>query len=700
MGGELYGGLRGLGGLLEPRGVAVVGASSNLESISGRPLKLLLRYGYGGGIYPVNPNRDSVAGLRCYPQLMDVEGQVDVALVAVRAPMVPEVIRQCGKRGIHFAVIFSSGFAEGGDPALQDQVMRIASEEGVRVLGPNCQGLVNLAKGIPLSFSASLDTDRFLSGPPGGIAYVSQSGAFGFASFACACDMGARFRYVVTTGNQGDLDTVEISMSLLEDPEVRMLMMYLEGVRDGESFVNLLSVARSKGVPVGILKAGRSSRGSEAAKSHTASVAGDSRVWRAVLEQYGAVMLEDLEDIGSFGLMCGAPRPRGNRVGILTTSGGAGIMMADLCSESGLEVPPLNPASVERIGRVIPPFGSPANPVDVTAQVINDPEGLLECLRALRDSGDVDMISVVISMITGESGLKTAEQVGDFARECHLPMICSWLIDQEHGGEFVSRLRALGVPVLRSLRQSAWTLGAMAGLPGSAVPRRESLQPILVPQGLPQGVLTEHQSKEVLRSAGVPVTREELVRTEDQAMRAAESIGYPVALKVMSPDIPHKTDAGVVALGVGPQDICQAFGRIMERAMSVPGAEIHGVLVQEMTGGLECIVGVKRDPVFGPVVVFGLGGVFVEALKDVAVRRAPVFHDEAMEMIASIRGSALLGRFRGRGPVDRLALAEAISLISRLALDPRVVELDVNPLFVKEEGMGVVCGDALINLKG
>ncbi|EHM09517.1 acyl-CoA synthetase (NDP forming) [Thermanaerovibrio velox DSM 12556] len=694
------GDLLGLRGLLEPRGVAVVGASSNLESISGRPLKLLMRYRYQGGIYPVNPNRESIGGLRCYRDLLEVDGPVDVALVAVRANLVPQVIRQCSQRGIGFAVVFSSGFAEGGDQALQEEVIREAEAGGVRVLGPNCQGLVNLAKGIPLSFSASLDTDRFTGGSPGGIAYVSQSGAFGFASFACASDMGARFRYVVTTGNQGDLDTVEVSRALLEDPEVRMLMMYLEGVRDSERLVELLKAARGKGVPVGILKAGRSASGSEAAKSHTASVAGDQRVWRAVLEQHGAILLEDLEDISSLGLMCGAPRPRGSRVGIVTTSGGAGIMMADLCSERGLAVPKLNPNAAERISRVIPPFGSPVNPVDVTAQVINDPLGLKECLEAVRDSGDVDMISVVISMITGEAGLKTAQQVAEFAKTCDMPLLCSWLIDQEHGGEFIELLRENHVPVLRSLRQSAWTLKALCDSSSSLdLGSSGSLAPFRVPEGLMGGVLTEHEAKGVLKAAGVPVTREELAVTLEDALRSAERIGYPVALKVMSREIPHKTDAGVVALGVrGAEELKEAYRTVMARALEVPGAKIEGVLVQEMVKGLECIVGVKRDPVFGPVVAFGLGGVFVEVLGDLAIRKAPVFVDEALEMVDSIKASPLLGRFRGRGALDKRALAEAISAISRLALDERVLELDVNPLFVMEEGKGVVCGDALINL--
>ncbi|ACZ19638.1 CoA-binding domain protein [Thermanaerovibrio acidaminovorans DSM 6589] len=692
---------RDLWGLMSPRGVAVVGASSNLESISGRPLKLLLKYGYGGGVYPVNPKYDSIGGLRCYPDVGSIDGDVDVALVAVRAPLVPSVIEGCGRRGIRFAVVFSSGFAEAGREDLQRELLEAADRWGVRILGPNCQGLVNLAGGIPLSFSASLDTDRLVGATPGGIAYVSQSGAFGFASFACAVDRGVRFRHVVTTGNQADLDTVEVAGCLLEDPEVRMLLLYLEGVRDGDRLVELLIRARERDVTVGLIKAGRSETGSRAAQSHTASVAGDQRVWGAVMEQYGAVMLGDMEDMISLGLACGLPRPRGRRVGIITTSGGAGIMMADLCSDQGLQVPLLDEGTQERIRRVIPPFGSPANPVDVTAQVINDPQGMTECLSALEADPNVDMMSVVISMITGQAGESTARQVADFAASSRKPLVCSWLIDREHGGDLTSYLSERGVPVIGSLRQAAWTLGAISRPRGSFLSGDLPGLPCDDPLRGLEGLLTEHQAKQVLKAWGVPVTMEEMVRDPDEARVAAERIGYPVALKVMSRQIPHKTDAGVVALNVkGPGELKEAFDRVMDAARRVQGARLDGVLVQRMASGVECIVGVKRDPVFGPVVVFGLGGVLVEVLKDVAVRRAPVSPEEALEMIRSLRGYPIFGPFRGRGPLDQGAVAEVISRVSILAMDPRLLELDVNPLFVMEEGQGVVCADALMNVKG
>jgi acyl-CoA synthetase (NDP forming) len=662
-------------------------------------LKLLKCYGFKGSVYPVNPNRESIDGFRCYPSLEALPEVPEVVLVGVRAALVPGVMEECARLGVAFAVIFSSGFAESEETDMQEEIVRIAQRGGVRILGPNCQGLVNLAEGIPLSFSASLDTERR---PSGHVAYVSQSGAFGFASFAMAADAGAGFRYVVTTGNQADLDLIDFARVLSEDPEVRLLLLYLEGIKDGSRFLDLLRFTRSRDLPVAILKVGRSDVAKEAAKSHTAALTGDERVWEAVFNQYGVLPLSDADDVTDVARLFGvSKRTKGNRVGILSTSGGAGIIAADSCASAGLAVPALSPGFRKEVEAFIPPFGSSLNPVDMTAQVINDPQGFRKLLTLMEESPEIDMILPVLSMITGDSGRQMALDLADAFETGKKPMACCWLIDDEHGREFRDLLTERKVPVFAGLRRAATALARLWQWEGrSDLPLEtgtEGAKPRL--SELPSD-MTEAEAKGLLASYGVPITREKLCRSLAESTAAAEEIGYPVALKVMSPDIPHKTDAGIVALRVrDEEELRNTYGRILEKAVKAkPGARIKGVLVQEMvSGGQECIVGVRRDPLFGPVIAVGLGGVFVEILRDVSFRLAPVDRKTVLQMLEELKGLPLLRGARGTPPRDVEALASLVEAISRMALsEPDLIELDVNPVMVLEEGRGAVAVDALI----
>lgn len=682
--------------LFFPRSVAIVGASANFESISGRPLKLLHRYGFRGRIYPVNPNHSQLMGYPCYPDLLSLPETPDVVLIGVRASLVPDILTQAAARRVPFAVIFSSGFAESGEITAQERLVEIASSGGVRLLGPNCQGLANLAEGIPLSFSASLDTDLR---PAGNLAYVSQSGAFGFASFALAMQEGVGFRYVVTTGNQVDLDVVDMASYVLEDEAVEGLVLYLEGLNEGSRFLDLALTARKRDIPLAVLKVGKSETAKHAAKSHTAALTGDEQVWETIFHQFGILQLEDPDDIQDFGkMMVSKRRSKGRRVAVLTTSGGAGIIMTDRLDDAGLSVPPFPEEIQHRLVSFIPPFGSPRNPVDMTAQVINDPEGFSGCLSASLEGDLVDMGVVIISMITGHSGRRMAEDLSAFSQRTSKPLACCWLIDDEHGKENMALLEKARVPLFRSLRRSARGLAWVAQWSEDIdpIPSFPSKEPRLTT--LPER-LTEHDAKLLLQDYGISTTRERLCRTLEEVLSAAHSIGFPVALKVMSPDIPHKTEAGVVELDLADdEDVKNAYGRLLENASRhVKGAEIQGILVQEMvSGGLEFFVGVKRDPLFGPMVLLGLGGIYVEVLKDFSMRKAPVSVKTALKMIRELRGFPLLEGVRGGVPRDQEALAEAVSRISFLAVNEDLLgELDVNPLFVMPKGKGVVAADAL-----
>jgi len=699
-GGEVYVSLNvGLDRLFKPRNIAIVGASSNLDSISGRPLKLLMRYKYKGGIFPVNPKYDSLHGFTCYPDVRSLPVSPDVVIVGVRASLVPGILEQCAEKKVPFAVIFSSGFAEADDPYLQERIVSIAKEGGIRLVGPNCQGLVNFVDGIPLSFTASLDDEPL---EPGNIAYISQSGAFGFASFALSVDSGVKFRYVVTTGNQVDLDAVDFGQYIIQDEEVKLLILYLEGLQDGPRFLELVKRAREKEIPVAVLKVGKSDVAKEAAKSHTAALTGDKVVWDAVFKQYGVIGISDVEDIIDLGHVFSSPkRAKGKNVAILTTSGGAGIIMTDLLDEYGLKVPILKPETQEKIKPYIPSFGSSLNPVDMTAQVINDPKGFPGCLDAVLECSDIDMVTVIISMITGESGRQMTKDLIAANDRTYKPINCSWLIDRKHGEEFLQQLKAAGVPLFQSLRRSAFALSALGKwneiLSKSTVEITVKGEPYLPKLPL---MMTEYDAKRLLEHWGVPVTRERLCLSLEEVLSASEEIGYPVVLKVMSPDILHKTEAGVIALGLSSEEqIRNAYGRILENANKYRhDARIQGVLVQELVDdGLECMVGIKRDPIFGPIVVVGLGGIYVEVLGDVSLRHAPIDETTAYEMIRELKGFPLLAGARGRKKKDIDALARVVSLVSKIAcIESDLLELDANPVFVLDENKGVIVADALV----
>ncbi|MDO9508363.1 MAG: acetate--CoA ligase family protein [Thermovirgaceae bacterium] len=685
--------------LLSPRSVAVVGASGNPESISGRPVKLLQRFGFKGRIFPVNPGRERIADLECFPDIASLPETPDVVLVGVRAGLVPGVISQCADRRVPYSVIFSSGFAESDESDAQREIMDTARRGGVRILGPNCQGLVNFAGSVPLSFSASLDSD---SRPLGNVAYVSQSGAFGFASFAMAAESGVGFKYVVTTGNQADLDIVDFGTAFASDPEVRLLVFYMEGLSDGPRFIEMLRFAGERNVPVAILKVGKSPTGRTAAKSHTAALTGEDEAWRTVFRQYGVIEIEDAEDIADLGKVFGRDRrSSGKKLGIITTSGGAGIIMADRSWDLGLEVAPLPQDVQVSLERFVPSFGSTANPVDLTAQVINDPEGFRSCLDTVLDCPEVDMVAVVLSMITGDSGAVVTRDLIEAARLSEKPMACCWLINREQGGPFLDELITKGVPLFRSLKRCAWALAQLARwMERPALPARAPDNPgePFLP-GMPPD-LTEYDAKRLLERWGVPVSHEILTTSLEGAIAAAEEIGYPVALKIVSPEILHKTDVGAVALRLkDKEELRNAYGRLLERSSkAVPQARIRGVLIQEMVSdGMECMIGVKRDPLFGPLVAVGLGGIYVEILNDVSIRQAPVDRDEAVRMIRDLRGFPLLAGTRGKPPRDVDALADMVSKISVMACaEDTLGELDVNPVFVLDEGNGAVVVDAVV----
>lgn len=701
-----------------PASVAIIGASKDISTINGKPLNYLKKHGYAGAIYPVNPKYEEVGGCLCYPSLEDIPGAVDLALIAVNHRLVPAMLEQCMKKGVRFATIFSSGFAEAGEDGrrMQGQLSEFASKTGLRICGPNCQGGVDLHNNTAAAFSAALDTTPF---KPGSIGFVTQSGALGFSIFNLAQENDIGFSYVISTGNEVDLDCMDYIDFMIDDQNTKIIFLYLEGIRNGSKFVKLAHKALEKGKPLVVLKVGTSEIGSRAAASHTAALTGSDAVFDAFFQQKGIIRVDNIEGFIDLGKIVDSASvmPKGNRLGVVSISGGGGVLCADTAEECGIRMARLQAATVERIKKEIPPFGSPLNPVDITAQAINTAEGFSNVIQAMLADPGVDALVVVITMIVGEPGLRMARDLSGINAGSQKPIIVAWTAGENLMGDQFEILRKSGVPYYQSPVRAVRALAKLmnynnslqektAGARSAESSTKSRIIPSLAMKILKQAetVLTEHQSKELLGSFGIVTGLEELAYTEKEALLIAKKIGFPVAMKINSPDILHKTEAGGICLDV--QDGNQLVKRYREILKNVslynPDARIRGVLIQEMIPpGMEVIIGVNRDVQFGSILMFGLGGIFVEVLKDVSLRIAPVNEKEAMAMIRETHGYKMLTGVRGQAKGDIKALAKTIELVSSMAmaLGPRLKELDINPLIVLPEGKGVKVADALVVLQ-
>jgi acetyltransferase len=699
-----------------PRSIAIIGASKDIRTINGKPLHYLQRHGFAGSLYPVNPKYTEIAGLPCYPDLQSIPGSVDLALIVVNYKLVPAMMEKCAAKKVTFVTIFSSGFAEAGAEGkrVQRQVAQLAAEAGIRICGPNCQGAVDLFGKTAAAFSASLDPAPFLPGPVG---FATQSGALGYSIFNMAQESGIGFSYVVSTGNEMDLDAADFMDFMLEDDQTRMVFAYLEGIRDGAKFIRLADKARRIGKPLAVLKVGRSETGSRAAASHTAALTGSDAVCDAFFRQKGVIRVDDIEafiDLAS-AMKDRAPLPSGRGLGIVSISGGGGVLCSDTAEACGLTVTSLRPETTEVIAANIPSFGSPVNPVDVTARAINTADGFANVIQAMLADAGVDGLVVVVTMIVGEPGLRMARDLVRLSREAAKPIMVAWTAGPNLMAEQFAVLNEGGVPLFHSPVRAVQALAKLMHYGAGATRLATDAQAAAVrpPAALSGGIeellngadrtLTERQSKQVLGAFGISISHERLARSREEALAVCEEIGLPVAMKIDSPDILHKTEADAIRLNVSdPRMVGGHFDDIVANARShCPTARINGVLVQEMVpAGVEVIVGINRDPQFGPVLMFGLGGIFVEILKDVSMRVAPVSTEEAAEMIREVRGYPLLAGARGRAKADVAALADTLVKVSQmaLALGPRLDQLDINPLIVLPEGQGVKVADALLIL--
>jgi acyl-CoA synthetase (NDP forming) len=695
--------------LLRPRSIAIIGASDSALKVSGRPLANLKRYGFRGRILPVNPNRPLVQGLRAYADLSAIPGDIDLAMIMLPAGQTPDAIRACGKRGIPVAIVSASGFAElGADGAGLQRELRLAiAESGVRVLGPNCLGLINVTERAVPTFSTALDDMPDLK--PGPVGFLSQSGAFGGFVFSEAQNLEIGVSQYISTGNELDISAAELLDFLVTDGDCTVVLAYLEGVTSGRRLLDAARRANDADVAVIAVKVGRSTAGISAVRSHTASLAGEDAVFDGAARQFGIVRVDGPEAmLDAAQVFATGRRPRGRRLTTLSHSGGAGALMADAAAASDIEVRPWSAAWQQEMAAVIPGYGSPRNPVDLTGTLIAEPGLLAQALDVVLRHPDTDMIAVLLGCADGISGELLAA-IEDAYRRTDRPLVVVWT---GGSGRPRERLRQLGIPCYPDPVRAARALGLLADYSLRRKVSRPRRPPgidtagaravIAEARAAGQVRLDELQSARLIGAYGVPYAASRPAASESAAVAAARELGGAVAVKLLSSHVSHKSDIGGVRLGLtGPETIRQAARELLAVAAE-RGLPDGRVLVQRMAPpGRELIFGVKNDSVFGPSVVVGLGGILAEAMGDSQVGIAPVDTHDAMDLLRSLRSSRHLDEYRGQPPADVHAAAEAITRLSWLAADlaDDVAELDVNPAVLGPRDSGLVAVDALVMLR-
>ena len=689
--------------LFDPRAIAIYGASSDPSKIGGRPLDFLKKSGFDGPLYPINPKASQIQGLPAYPTMAAVPDAVDLAIVAVPAPAVLAALEDCAAHGVRGAVVLSAGFAEVGGPgvAWQEEMSALARRTGMRVVGPNCMGLINVRRRLLGTFTPSAAGFGLV---PGRISVVSQSGAFGGYCLSLIRQRGLGLNLWITTGNQCDVDVADCIEHFALDAETQVIAGYLEAAADKERLFHALALARERGKRVVIMKVGRSEAGAHATASHTASLAGSDQVYEGVFRQFGVLRARSIDEFfdTAYAAASPAPLPQGRRLGVLTVSGGVGALMADVAADVDLDMPPM-PEDAQRRLKALLPFCGPRNPVDMTAQLVNDLTLFERNFEVMLQEGRYDVIVAFLSSVglVTELGRGILEQLQTvLQRFPDRTVIASMLASTEVRQMF----EQAGVMLFDEPTRAVRAAGALVHYGQQLQKRALADMPPPLPAGAlppPVQVVNEVEAKTVLASAGIPVVQERVVASEDDAVRAAADIGYPVVLKIASPDIAHKSEIGGVIVGVrNAAQVRAAFRTLRERAHTyAPAARIDGVVVAQMAPpGVETILGVAHDPVFGAVLMFGVGGVFVEAFQDVAFRVAPFGVAEARAMIEEVRGKVLLAGVRGQPPADMEALASAIAALSVYAAQhaDAIESIDINPLLVLPRGQGVLALDALI----
>jgi acyl-CoA synthetase (NDP forming) len=690
-----------------PDSIALIGASRDLEKIPGRLLSMLRKNEFPGKIYPINPNYGDIDGLKCYPSIADVAQPIDLAIIIIPARAVLGALEQCAAAGVKNAVIISSGFAEeGGDSAaMQDEIVAIAKRSGMRISGPNAEGFLSEVQKVAATFSPTVDVkpgDVPLVATKRRIAIVAQSGGIGFAIKHRAKALGVAISYCVSAGNESDLGAGEFLDYMVQDASTDVILLFIEGIRDVDKFLAAARRAAEVGKPIIVTKVGRSGAGTRAAASHTASMAGWSAAYDAVFARYGFIVSNDLDEaVAIAAVLTSNPLPKGDRVAVLTVSGGAGIWGADTVSLQGLQVPELSQAIQAEIRKLLPSYGAAGNPIDVTAQGASS-GGLQKSIDLLSVSDEVDAILVVLSLSSDTRMAFKQPELKPVIDAQNKPIIFySYTLPSafarsalaESGVVVLSGLTHAGVAMRRMVERARFKLAPPMD---TAISSARDIS-----AHLKSATLSEFDSKSLLRDAGIALPDEVLVTRREELDAAVARVGFPLVMKIQSRDIPHKSEVGGVRVGIATKgEVFLAFEALLDNARRHrPNAAIQGVLLAPMAKkGVEIIIGTLQDATFGAMVMVGLGGITTELFRDVVYRPAPVSAAEAAAMLAELKAAPLLNGFRGAAKTDIAALSQLISEVSMLAAryGQQISEIEINPVLVHAEGQGVTIVDALV----
>jgi acetyltransferase len=695
-----------------PNAIAIVGASPDITKFQGKILKYLIKHGFEGKIYPVNPSYESVMDYKSYPTLTHIPAKFDLVIVIIRSDKVLGILEEAHSLGCLAAIVISSDFAESGEAGKrrQEKLQRFAHRSGMRILGPNCLGYINFSAKIAASGCTSLEKQALLNGK---IGLVTQSGALMGSIFGRAQDEDIGFSLVVSMGNEVDVEAAEVIKYMLQDDNTEVVTGFIETFRNLDNFLDASNLAVQLEKPLVLLKVGQSEKGQQAAATHTAAITGSHDVANALFRRKGIVQINTIDQLyRTANLLSQVGLAEGNRVGIFTISGGACSWLADRCEALGINVPDLSNHTKKKLNEVFQ-YGFPANPLDITGQAISNQEYFSALLNIFMDDENLDII--LIGMTAMPFPKRAAEDIVRAANDCSKPLIVFWTFDKI-GEKAYALLRKSNVPLFHSsesclngikqlIEYSKFMRGhrerASYPITSDAEDRKIRAQEYLSDK---VGVLTEQESKMLLGIYDIPITKERVAQTLEETIAFAEEIGYPVALKVMSPKIIHKTDIGAVRLSICDKpELERAYFEIMESTKEiVKKSEIFGVLVQEMIQGrAEVFAGIINDQVFGPAVLFGLGGIFVELLDDKTIGVPPLSKAEALSLIKGIRASKVLEGFRQQKKCDLEAIADILVRLGEMAIDLEdyISEIDINPILVFPPDCGLKVVDATVNLK-
>ncbi|MGQ9500160.1 MAG: acetate--CoA ligase alpha subunit [Dissulfurimicrobium sp.] len=692
--------------LFSPKAIALIGASTHPKKLGHEILQNLMASGFNGCIYPINPRASSILGLESYPDIRAIKKPIDLAIIAIPADLVINALKACGECGVGAAIVISAGFRETGHEGLlrEIEMAKIASDYQMAILGPNCLGVIDTITPMNASFAASMPLK-------GEVAFMSQSGALCTSVIDISFSAGLGFSRFVSLGNKAHLNELDLMEAWLDDPHTKIVMGYLEGIADGAKFMELARRLTKK-KPFVAIKSGSTSAGSRAVSSHTGTLAGSEKAYEAAFRQSGIIKAESISDLFDFTrALVAQPLPAGDRVAIVTNAGGPGIMATDAIERAGLRLAHLTGETMNSLSKILPPAASVLNPVDVLGDALAD--RYREALRLVARDPEVDAIIVILTPQIMTQADETANAVVDISIETKKTILACFMGDRHlktaqkilNEGRIPNYIvPERAVTVLKVMcEQQKWQKAPIL------IQEQQNLDHARIKTVIKNArknnrlELSEAEGRDILSACGLKIPPSKLCKDPQEAIAFAEEISYPVVMKIASPDIIHKTDIGGVRLDITDAGaVRDAFDLITLRAKRyMPDAEIWGCLVQkQIKGDGEVIIGMNRDPQFGPLVMFGLGGIYVEVLKDVSFRIAPFSKNEAIEMISEIRSAGLLYGVRGTKRLDIDAIAEALLKVSQLVTEfPEIVEMDINPLIVFEEGRGVMGLDVRFMLK-